>query len=109
MKRQGRQGDVLLTVVEREPSKVEIPRENGRIVLAHGEVTGHAHAISDPTAMLFVDPEIIDETLKVGLLKSSRTATLKHEEHDHFVFPAAVIEVRRQREYRPEGLLQVAD
>ena len=29
-----------------------VPRENGRVVLAHGEVTGHAHAVVDVAAGL---------------------------------------------------------
>ena len=109
MKTQGRQGDVLLTVVDRAPSETEIPREDGRIVLAHGEVTGHAHAIADASATLFVDPATIDATLKVGLLKADRPVPLNHEEHDAFYCPGKTIEVRRQREDRPEGLRRVAD
>src|SRR3990167_910501 len=41
-----RQGDVYLAVVDELPkgaTKVVLPK--GRIVLAYGEVTGHAHAI----------------------------------------------------------------
>jgi len=51
--RQGRQGDVLLRRVEHIPENVTpVPRENGRIILAHGEATGHAHAILDEAAEL---------------------------------------------------------
>ena len=43
-----RQGDVCLVQVAKLPEGcVEIPPEGGRIVLKHGEVTGHAHAIAD--------------------------------------------------------------
>lgn len=48
MKKILRQGDVLLVPVKSLPAGcTEIPPENGRIVLMHGEVTGHAHAIAD--------------------------------------------------------------
>lgn len=43
-----RQGDVLIQRVGLLPEKlVTIAREQGRVILAHGEVTGHAHAITD--------------------------------------------------------------
>lgn len=43
-----RQGDVLLTPVSSLPAGcTEVPHDKGRIVLAYGEVTGHAHAIAD--------------------------------------------------------------
>lgn len=43
-----RQGDVLLTPVQSLPAGcVEVPNDRNRIVLAYGEVTGHAHAIAD--------------------------------------------------------------
>jgi hypothetical protein len=43
-----RQGDVLLTPVASLPAGCQaVPLDKGRIVLAYGEVTGHAHAIAD--------------------------------------------------------------
>lgn len=41
-----RQGDVLIERIDSVPDDAQpVPLEDGRIVLAHGEVTGHAHAI----------------------------------------------------------------
>ena len=43
-----RQGDVLVQRINATdvPAKAEeIPRDGGRVVLAYGEVTNHAHAI----------------------------------------------------------------
>jgi hypothetical protein len=38
-----------------------VPRENGRVVLAHGERTGHAHALADPCVeFLAADLEDLD-------------------------------------------------
>lgn len=54
--KQYRQGDVLIQSIDSLPtqlSKVEL--ENGRVILAHGEVTGHAHAFSGTDADKFVD------------------------------------------------------
>ena len=41
-----RQGDVLIRQVNEIPSQAKVKKNVGRIVLAYGEVTGHAHAIS---------------------------------------------------------------
>lgn len=49
-KKHYRQGDVLVERVDSLPSRLtKVARENGRVILAHGEVTGHAHAIADRT------------------------------------------------------------
>ncbi len=43
-----RQGDVLLAKIEKLPKDaIEIKTEESRVVLAYGEVTGHAHAFYD--------------------------------------------------------------
>jgi hypothetical protein len=48
---QVRQGDVQLQPVAKLPAGcTEIPADGNRIVLAYGEVTGHAHAIYDHVA-----------------------------------------------------------
>ena len=45
-----RQGDVLLRAIDAIPDSATftVERDAGRIVLAYGEVTGHAHAIVAP-------------------------------------------------------------
>jgi hypothetical protein len=49
-----RQGDVLIIPVYSVPGNLApVARENGRIVLADGEATGHAHAIRAEGAALF--------------------------------------------------------
>src|SRR5262245_34078343 len=48
MNQQFRQGDVLMVAVRRWPKgSVHVQRENGQVILAHGEATGHAHAIRE--------------------------------------------------------------
>lgn len=43
-----RQGDVLLKQAAAvPPDAILVPDDRGRVVLAYGEVTGHAHAIAD--------------------------------------------------------------
>jgi len=102
--KQYRQGDVL--IVQCDPSKLEgtkeKARDNGRIVLAYGEVTGHAHAIHSQKATQFYKEG--DENFMSGgtsLLKVDQQVTLTHEEHDPIDLPPGTYEVRRQHEYQP--------
>lgn len=50
-----RHGDVMLIPIashEAPTRTAELPREDGRLVLAHGERTGHSHVVMDDTAVL---------------------------------------------------------
>jgi hypothetical protein len=100
-----RQGDVLVISVGSVPSGAQpLPRERGRVVVAYGEATGHAHAIGDSGAALLEHDA--DRYLRV-------TATggvhLTHEEHNTIVLPPGDYRVVRQREYAPEAPRVVAD
>jgi hypothetical protein len=113
-----RQGDVLLVKIsdaeETEVvSKLDLTKEvvdnndGGRIVLAYGEVTGHAHAIrrAHPDMKLFETGSGIAERI----LRLPIPAALKHEEHDQINLPAGTYKVVRQREYFPDEIKFVAD
>lgn len=101
-----RQGDVLIISVKKMPAKLEpVGRENRRVILAHGEITGHAHAIKDERAALFRDPTLAAIFLHV----SGDTVALEHDEHDTIQIPAGNYQVVRQREYTPEAIRNVAD
>jgi len=100
-----RQGDVLIMQARRS-RKVEleeVPRDNGNVVLAYGEVTGHSHAISDPGAVLF-NRRGMDEGIRFLELKND--ATLAHEEHSAIQLPAGFYRVIRQREYEPSEAIR---
>lgn len=105
--KQFRQGDVLITQVPSRPKAAKPKaRDNGRVVLAYGEVTGHAHAIADATATLF---SLLDDGAEEMFLEADGTVTLRHEEHGHIEIPGGVYRVTRQREYTPEAIRNVAD
>ena len=95
-----RQGDVAIRKIERLPIAAQTPidRDGGRIVLAYGEVTGHAHAILEPdTDVRFMGTaELAQRFLEVLAEVGVR---LVHEEHDTIDLPAGTYEVIRQREY----------
>ena len=106
--KQYRQGDVLVERVESVTIETAEPRENGSVILAHGEVTGHAHAIAAPNVRKskFVQSG--------GLLASDleireAVALLQHEEHATIELPHGDYRVIRQREYSPEEIRNVAD
>ncbi len=104
-----RQGDVLLLSIATVPGRIKaVPRDAGRIVLAWGEVTGHAHAIRDREADLFSAPETQDRFLRVV---AASGVELQHDEHETITLPSGCYVVRRQREYTTADMdpIQVAD
>jgi hypothetical protein len=104
-----RQGDVLIREITEIPNNLsKVPRDQGRVVLAYGEVTGHAHAITDPAVQMLAS-DIEDITRAFLMVESETPVELRHEEHDTITLPPGNYEVRRQREYAPEAPIWVAD
>jgi hypothetical protein len=97
---QYRQGDVLLIAVDVIPGgAVPVPRDQGEVVLAYGEVTGHRHAIAESQAELLALP---DQEIERRFLRIvGAAARLRHEEHDTITVPPGSYQVVRQREYVP--------
>lgn len=107
-----RQGDVLIERIDKLPETAKRQRVKGPIILAHGEVTGHAHAIKRGTVTLYKDPaqEEKDGVDAVGYLEIAEAmALLEHEEHAPIPLPPGVYRFRRQREYSPQEIRRVAD
>ena len=74
-----RQGDVAIERKARRPARgklVEVPREDGGVVLAHGEVTGHKHQLRNPGVC-----ELRNETSGERVLMVDVAGLLEHEEH----------------------------
>lgn len=118
-----RQGDVLVIATDKNTIGENIPREGERVVLAHGEVTGHAHAIENSGCNLYIDDSTrISDTdsmnmiARLGgglipdrLLVCEKEVELKHEEHSTIHLKSGNYIVRIQREYSPTELRNVAD
>lgn len=99
-----RQGDVLIRRVDTVPSDAKpLAREGGRVILAHGEVTGHAHAVAE------ADAEIFETRDGKHYLRLDAPLSVRHEEHSAIALEAGTYEVVRQREYHPEEIRNVAD
>ncbi|WP_066361651.1 hypothetical protein [Herbidospora mongoliensis] len=96
-----RQGDILIMPVPEAsvpPGLAAEPRDaKGRIVLALGEATGHAHALHGPG------------TLYRGYLHLPEGGRLVHEEHATIPLPKGWFRIVRQREYVPGSFRVVAD
>lgn len=129
-----RQGDVYLRPVSNLPKGCKpIDPENGtRFVLAHGEATGHAHAIYEFTSDTQAERQAAraGEMAEAALarIQALRTAQMwaaldgewyleirlpsqmKHEEHDPPTIPVGVYHCPIQVEKGPDNVLRrVAD
>ena len=103
-----RQGDVLLLAVDPDslPAYARpVPRRGGRVVLAEGEVTGHAHAIHSPAATLLRAGTGADAP---RFLRATALVDLVHEEHATITVPEGLSSVVIQREYVPPEVSTVA-
>ncbi|MCX8037719.1 MAG: hypothetical protein N3D11_11870 [Candidatus Sumerlaeia bacterium] len=102
-----RQGDVLIERVKRLPKAVKpVARKDGRFVLAHGEMTGHAHMILESHVRMFRDASDEHRTFLEVLDSPCRVV---HEEHAEVVLPPGTYRVTRQREYTPKKIHYVRD
>lgn len=101
-----RQGDVLLVAVETIPADaLEQPRDDsGRIVLAYGEGTGHAHALHESGVTM------LRAANQAVFLRVMMPSNLVHEEHERIAIAPGLYRVVRQREWSDEDEpIQVAD
>lgn len=104
--RQLRQGDVLLVPVPSIPEGARrVKRRDGRIIVAAGEATGHAHEIAAVGADLLASSP---EELYLRILVEGGVE-LTHEEHAAILVPPGNYRVARQREYVPRSIRPVVD
>jgi hypothetical protein len=95
-----RQGDVLL--IKRPATDALVFRdvaraspENGRVILAHGEATGHTHSVDGAAATLH------ELTPEKRYLEVWAPTELTHEEHAPIALEPGLYRVVRQREFAP--------
>jgi hypothetical protein len=99
MTRQYRQGDVLLCAIDEIPVRATaIPSTGDRVVVATGELSGHAHVFPAREARLFRD----EASGRAFVAIAEGGAALVHEEHTLIRVPEGQYELRRQREYTPQ-------
>lgn len=98
---QYRQGDILLMSCSRVPSGArEIAPESGRVILARGETTGHAHAFAADRVRYFRED---GSGQGFVVISGASTVDLTHEEHTTLRVAPGAYRVVRQREYEPKA------
>jgi len=104
-----RQGDLLFVPITSIPSELrEVPREDGRLILARGEATGHAHAVAESAVLLLEPPD----QPGVAFLDVEEICQVVHEEHAPITLQPGKYRVVHQREYMPslpKGMRLVLD
>lgn len=106
------QGDVMLLPIASLPGEGLAPSksENGAFVVTHSE-TGHHHIVMErPTVRMFQDTM---DLFRSWLVIEGEPADLEHlrstDTHETVRLEPGVWEIRRQREYAPEGWRRAAD
>lgn len=102
-----RQGDVLIRQVATIPAAAKPEKRKGRIVLAYGETTGHAHAIAERGVKAYTMEDAGAAVRR--FLEVAKGATVRHEEHAPIPLPPGCYEVVQQVEYSPEAVRAVQD
>ena len=97
-----RQGDLLFELIEDfdTVSLDTVPRDNGRVVIAYGERTGHAHAFKEDRVFLYENKEDKKNGKQhLYLVVDNDKAVLSHEEHPPITFDKGKYKVINQRQY----------
>lgn len=105
-----RQGDVLVVDAAYRGDKSDqgklVKPEAGRVVLQHGEVTGHAHVVEAPARV--ARPRLYDVQAE-RYLQVVAEATIRHEEHGPILLYEGRFQQAFQVEEQGEEVRQVAD
>lgn len=104
------QGDMLIRRIDILPDGVKkLQSENGNFILAHSE-TGHNHVVKEENGIEFYQHAndnfiaylVVNNETKVEHMRSFDT-------HETIALKKGVYEIRRQREYTPEGFRRAQD
>lgn len=88
------QGDVVIESVNSIPGDCNPGQlKQGKIVLAEGETTGHAHRISEVAGVVFKEKD------GMFYLENKEELQVQHEEHKTVFIPPGTWRVWRVREY----------
>jgi len=98
--RLARQGDILILPVDKIPGRTRKLKPADRYIVAEGEATGHHHAVVHADGLEVHQRGEDRFWLNIG----DSAAVLEHPEHATVTLDPGTYEVRRQREYNPDGL-----
>lgn len=107
---QAAQGDMLITRIEQLPEGLEKAKSGreGFHVLAHSE-TGHDHVVKERSAQLLINKT----NAFIAYLNVLEPCEIEHlrtyDTHKPIMLDKGIYEIRRQREYTPQGLRRAQD
>lgn len=108
------QGDLLIRRIDSIPKDAKpIKTEKGVFIVAHSE-TGHNHVIAErPNVSMFTTGDPMVSYLQVVESCDEVETIIEHlrsfDTHESIKIPNGNYEIRRQREYTPEGWRRVED
>lgn len=110
-KTQAAQGDMLLTKIKALPSNVtKTEAVNSKFILAHSE-TGHNHTVKKQAGITFYSND--NDPFIAYLVVDNTKCLVEHERgfdtHESISLKDGIYEIRRQREYTPEGFRRAQD
>ena len=105
------QGDILIRRIDKLPKDViKAKSENGKFIVAHSE-TGHHHSVTEHAGVQYYTTK--DPMVAYLSVIEDVEAKLEHERtfdtHESILLKGGTYEIRRQREYTPEGWRRVED
>lgn len=122
MSKQVRQGDCLLIPIASIPTDAKLINTLGKVILAHGESSGHHHRFEGAHGVSSFSKDGDDIAMSGGTsLRGGATdvafitvpkggADLVHEEHSTISVSEGTYQIVRQREFSVlEGIRRVAD
>jgi hypothetical protein len=108
------QGDLMIRRIDAIPAGAKVlDAEKGKFIVAHSE-TGHNHVIdAAPNVQMFTTGDPMVSYLQVIEAADATETLLEHlrsfDTHETIAIPPCNYEIRRQREYTPEGWRRVED
>ena len=108
------QGDLMIRRIEKLPENLNLMSfKNGAYIVAHSE-TGHHHVIAEcPNVRVFESDDPLISYLEVLEATDAAEVLIEHlrsfDTHESLLVSSGIYEIRRQREYTPEGWRRVAD
>lgn len=104
------QGDMLIRRVESIPADaVKAKAEAGNYILAHSE-TGHNHVVKAKPDVEFYQHANDNFIAYLVVNNEAMVEHMRdHHTHETIKFDKGIYEIRRQREYTPEGFRKAQD
>ena len=107
------QGDFIIRRIKEIPANAEPVMADGQhFIVAHSE-TGHNHVMERTHVTAFKPQDVKDVDLYNLFFSVAQDTEITHlrnfDTHESIMVPPGNYEVRRQREYTPEGFRRAAD